>query len=88
MRGKEQQELDYADAGDIAAVAKLQYTQTGDTLCDKNNVVRYMPLEYPSPCLYMAIEPVDKKDEDKNKKEEPKEPIKYTKISDDTTIIG
>ena len=24
-----------------------------------------MPLEYPSPCLYMAIEPVDKKDEDK-----------------------
>lgn len=30
----------------------------------------------------------DKKDEDKNKKEEPKEPIKYTKISDDTTIIG
>ena len=65
MRGKEQQELDYADAGDIAAVAKLQYTQTGDTLCDKNNVVRYMPLEYPSPCLWMAIEPVDKKDEDK-----------------------
>lgn len=30
----------------------------------------------------------DKKDEDKNKKEEPKEPIKYSKISDDTTIIG
>ena len=30
----------------------------------------------------------DKKDEDKNKKEEPKEPIKYTKISDGTTIIG
>lgn len=65
MRGKEQQELDYADAGDIVAVAKLQHTQTGDTLCDKNNVIRYMPLEYPSPCLYMAIEPVDKKDEDK-----------------------
>lgn len=65
MRGREQQELDYADAGDIVAVAKLQNTQTGDTLCDKNNVIRYMPLEYPSPCLYMAIEPVDKKDEDK-----------------------
>ena len=30
----------------------------------------------------------DKKDEDKNQKEEPKEPIKYSKISDDTTIIG
>lgn len=45
LRGKEQQELNYADAGDIVAVAKLQNTQSGDTLCDKNNIVRYMPLE-------------------------------------------
>ena len=33
MRGKEQTELNYAEAGDIVAVAKLQYTQSGDTLC-------------------------------------------------------
>lgn len=65
LRGKEQQELDYAEAGDIVAVAKLQHTVSGDTLCDKNDIIRYLPLDYPSPSLYVAIEAVDKKDEDK-----------------------
>ena len=63
--GKEQQELNYAEAGDIVAVAKLQHTVSGDTLCDKNDIIRYLPLDYPSPSLYVAIEAVDKKDEDK-----------------------
>ena len=65
LRGKEQQELDYAEAGDIVAVAKLQHTLSGDTLCDKNDIIRYLPLDFPTPSLYVAIEPVDKKDEDK-----------------------
>lgn len=65
LRGKEQQELNYAEAGDIVAVAKLQHTVSGDTLCDKNDIIRYLPLEYPSPSLYVAIEAADKKDEDK-----------------------
>ena len=65
LRGKEQQELNYAEAGDIVAVAKLQHTVSGDTLCDKNDIIRYLPLDYPSPSLYLAIEAVDKKDEDK-----------------------
>ena len=65
LRGKEQQELNYAEAGDIVAVAKLQHTVSGDTLCDKNYIIRYLPLDYPSPSLYVAIEAVDKKDEDK-----------------------
>ena len=47
------------------AVAKLQHTVSGDTLCDKNDIIRYLPLDYPSPSLYVAIEAVDKKDEDK-----------------------
>ena len=66
LRGKEQQELNYAEAGDIVAVAKLQHTVSGDTLCDKNDIIRYLPLDYPSPSLYVAIEAVDKKDEDKS----------------------
>ena len=65
LRGKEQQELNYAEAGDIVAVAKLQHTVSGDTLCDKNDIIRYLPLDYPSPSLYVAIEAVDEKDEDK-----------------------
>ena len=65
LRGKQQQELNYAEAGDIVAVAKLQYTLSGDTLCDKNDVIRFLPLDYPSPAYYIAIEPVDKGDDEK-----------------------
>ena len=65
LRGKSQQELNYAEAGDIVAVAKLQYTLSGDTLCDKNDIIRYLPLDYPQPAYYVAIEAVDKNDEEK-----------------------
>ena len=65
LRGKQQQELNYAEAGDIVAVAKLQYTLSGDTLCDKNDIIRFLPLDYPSPSYYIAIEPVDKGDDEK-----------------------
>ena len=65
LRGKSQTELNYAEAGDIVAVAKLQYTQSGDTLCDKNDIIRYLPLDYPYPSYFIAIEPADKGDEEK-----------------------
>ncbi len=65
LRGKSQQELNYAEAGDIVAVAKLQYTLSGDTLCDKNDIIRYLPLDYPQPSYYIAIEASDKNEEDK-----------------------
>lgn len=65
LRGNHQEELNYAEAGDIVAVAKLQHTLSGDTLCDKNDVIRYLPLDYPKPALFYAIEAADKKDEDK-----------------------
>ncbi|MBQ4649390.1 MAG: elongation factor G [Firmicutes bacterium] len=65
LRGKTQQELNYAEAGDIVAVAKLQYTLSGDTLCDKNDIIRYLPLDYPQPSYYIAIEAADKNEEDK-----------------------
>lgn len=65
LRGKEQLELNYAEAGDIVAVAKLQNTKSGDTLCDKSDVVRYLPLDFPSPTFYIAIEALDKNDDEK-----------------------
>ena len=65
LRGKEQTELNYAEAGDICAVAKLQYTKSGDTLCDKSDIIRYLPLDYPSPTYFIAIEAEDKNDEEK-----------------------
>lgn len=65
LRGKNQTELNYAEAGDIVAVAKLQYTLSGDTLCDKNDIIRFLPLDYPEPSYFIAIEAADKGEEDK-----------------------
>ncbi len=65
LRGKEQIACDKVTAGDIAAVAKLSVTQTGDTLCDKSAPIVYSGINLPKPCLFMAVEPKSKGDEDK-----------------------
>lgn len=65
MRGKHQTEADKVEAGDIVAAAKLQYTQTGDTLCEKAKIIQYPPVSFPEPSLYMAVEPKNKGDEEK-----------------------
>ncbi len=65
LRGKEQTATDGAQVGDIIATSKLSNTSTGDTLCDKANPIVFPAIKYPEPCLFMAIAPKDKKDEDK-----------------------
>ncbi len=65
LRGKEQLEVDEVVAGDIGATAKLQFTETGDTLCDKESPIKYVSIKLPKPALYLAIEPKSKGDEDK-----------------------
>lgn len=65
LRGKKQVAVDKLVAGDIAAVAKLQFTTTGDTLCDANNPVVFGSVQFPAPNISMAIEPKSKGDEDK-----------------------
>jgi len=65
LRGKEQIEVDEIVAGDIGATSKLQYTQTGDTLCDKENPIKYVSIKLPKPALFLAIEPKSKGDEEK-----------------------
>lgn len=65
QRGKTQVETDEAMAGDIVATTKLQYTRTGDTLCDKANFIAYPPIDFPEPSLFLAIEPKAKGDEEK-----------------------
>jgi len=65
MRGKTQGEAGTVSAGDIVAAAKLQFTQTGDTLCDKAKQIRFPKIEFPEPSLYMAVVPKAKGDEDK-----------------------
>lgn len=65
MKGKNQIPTKEVVAGDIAAVAKLQYTGTGDTLCDINNKVVYDKMNFPKPAISMAVLPKTKGDEDK-----------------------
>ncbi|HHY80107.1 MAG TPA: elongation factor G [Thermoanaerobacter sp.] len=65
LRGKKQMPVSKLVAGDIGAVAKLQYTMTGDTLCDTSNPVTLSAIEFPQPTLALAIEPKSKGDEEK-----------------------
>jgi elongation factor G len=65
MQGKNQQSISEICAGDIAAVAKLKNTTTGDTLCVKDYPVLFEKIEYPEPIMLLAISPKTKGDEDK-----------------------
>jgi elongation factor G len=65
LRGKEQEATETVPAGDIGAVAKLQHTSTGDTLCDKDYPVTLPPISFPAPIYSAAITPKTKADLDK-----------------------
>ena len=65
MRGKNQEDAPVVEAGDIVAIAKLQFTKTGDTLCEKANIIKFPPVKFPSPSLYLAVEPANKGDDEK-----------------------
>ncbi|HZW83169.1 MAG TPA: elongation factor G [Candidatus Deferrimicrobium sp.] len=65
LRGKNQEPVAEVRAGDIAAIAKLQDTSTGDTLTYKEKPIILENIEFPIPCLTVAIEPKSKGDEDK-----------------------
>jgi len=55
----------FAEVGDIAAVAKLKETATGDTLCDEKAPVVFEAVVPPTPVISYAIRPKAKGDEEK-----------------------
>lgn len=65
VRGKTQETSPELVAGDIGAVAKLTATSTGDTLCDRDNPIKYNRIAFPSPVIAQAAEPKAKGDEEK-----------------------
>ena len=65
LRGKHQEALPVIHAGDIAIVAKLQETVTGDSLCEKEKPIIFESISYPKPMFTMCIEAKNKGDEDK-----------------------
>jgi elongation factor G len=65
LQGKTQVAVPKLHAGDIAAVAKLKDTQTGDTLCDKTHLITYPAVKWIEPVISFAIEPKSRGDEEK-----------------------
>lgn len=65
LKGKKQYQTTEIKAGDIGAVAKLQFTSTGDTLCSHNKPVVYERLSFPSSVYSRAVVANAKGDEDK-----------------------
>ena len=65
LRGRERMEIPEVSAGDIAAVAKLSGTRTGDTLAPRGTPVSVPAFEIPGAVLATAIRPSSKGDDEK-----------------------
>ena len=65
LQGKTQVQVPEIKAGDIAAVAKLKETLTGDLLSEKSTPIRVPPIKFPEPVISYAIEPKSRGDEEK-----------------------
>ncbi|MEG0862877.1 MAG: elongation factor G [Clostridia bacterium] len=65
LRGKKQISTQLLNAGDMGALSKLQFTNTGDTLCDPAKPIIYPPITYPVPCISKAIFAAKQGEEDK-----------------------
>ena len=59
------QEIEKVNAGDIVVLTKLQTSLTGDTLAEKVDTPAYERMVFPKPQMLVAIEPLNKGDEDK-----------------------
>lgn len=65
MNGRERRETGFIIAGDLGALVKLKNTHTGDTLCDKKEMIVFPKIEFPNPVINLAIRPKSKGDEEK-----------------------
>lgn len=63
--GKDRTDMPVAHAGDIGALVKLKDTHTGDTLCDRKEIMTVSPIEFPYPTIDFAIRATSKGEEDK-----------------------
>lgn len=65
MLGKKVTNVVSLEAGDIGALAKLQFTKTGDTLCSAADKVVLERAEFGKPCICLAISAKKQGEEDK-----------------------
>ncbi len=94
MHANHREEIDMAYAGDIAAVAGLKRTFTGDTLCDRKHPIVLESIGFPEPVISVAIEPRTQADQEKMSvalaRLEEEDPTFDVRIDEDTgqTIIS
>jgi elongation factor G len=65
MHANKREEIEEANAGEIAAVVGLKAIGTGETLCDPRHPVILETLQFPEPVLSIAIEPKTQADMDR-----------------------
>lgn len=63
--GKKRTEVSELVAGDLGAVVKLRNTHVNNTLREKGSDVVVPPIEFPKPKIRVAVEPVNKGEEEK-----------------------
>lgn len=65
LKGKKQEMVSEIYAGDIGALAKLSYTNNGDTLCDKAESVQFDAINYPKPVITLHVTSEKQDEEEK-----------------------
>ncbi|MBU3958268.1 MAG: elongation factor G, partial [Candidatus Omnitrophica bacterium] len=95
MHANRQEIIDGISTGDIAAVAGLKETKTGDTLCDKDNPILIEAIRFPEPVIQQAIESKGKQDQEKLSlalhkltEEDPSFRVTYNQETGQTIISG
>ncbi len=92
MRGKKQVAAGTLFAGDLGALSKLQFTSSGDTLCESGHVIKFAPIAYPEACISKAIYAAKQGEEDKvfsglNRLQEEDPSIKVEKNAETTETL-
>src|SRR5579871_2037257 len=65
MHANNREDVDVVYAGEIAAAVGLQFTTTGDTLCDENQSIVLESITFREPVISLAVEPKTKTDQEK-----------------------
>ncbi|MEI6808062.1 MAG: elongation factor G [bacterium] len=65
MHANRQAVIEEAGCGDIVAVAGLQKTKTGDTICCRENPIVLAAIEFPAPVMSVSVVPTGTLDEEK-----------------------
>lgn len=65
LLGKAQTPMESVQAGDIACVAKLKETATGDSITDDKHPIKFDDIQFPEPAISFSLKPKTRSDEDK-----------------------